>query len=84
MKPPMKKTTPPTRSRQSPKVTPAKPPVPGSMPLAAEDMHWKAKNALSTLKEAHQIKNDPHLMEHVKKHAAVEREALKKVIGRKG
>ena len=55
-----------------------------AMPAPAPDeMKWKAQDALSTLKRAHEIKNDPHLMSHVHKHAQSEKEALGKIIGRK-
>lgn len=54
-------------------VSPAMPP---------EDMKWRARHALDTLKEAHQIKNDPKLMDHVRAHAQNERAAISKVIGR--
>lgn len=57
-----------------------------TMPQAAmpeDEMKWKAQDALGTLKRAHEIKNDPHLMSHVHKHAQVEKEALGKIIGRK-
>ena len=57
-------------------------PVPGTM-HSADDMKWKAQDALGTLKRAHEIKNDPHLMHHVHKHAQSEKEALGKIIGRK-
>ena len=79
MKPPMKKTQPATKARQSPKATPAKPPTPGANHMPGDDMHWKAKEALGTLKRAHEIQQDPHLMAHVKTHAAMERDALKKI-----
>lgn len=79
MKPPMKNATAPTKTRVAPKVTPAKAPMPGSAHAVAEDMHWKAKDALGTLKRAHEIQQDPHLMSHVKQHAAMERDALKKI-----
>jgi hypothetical protein len=48
-----------------------------------DEMKWKAKDALDTLKRAHEIQNDPHLMSHVHKHAQGEKEALHKIIGRK-
>lgn len=53
--------------------------APVAMP---EDMKWKARHALDTLKEAHQIKNDSKLMEHVRAHAHNEKAAISKVIGR--
>lgn len=49
-----------------------------------EDMKWKAQDALNTLKRAHEIKNDPKMMEHVRNHAQQERAAITKVIGRGG
>lgn len=53
-------------------------------PMPHEDeMKYKAQDALHTLKRAHEIKNDPALMHHVKKHAAAERDALGKIIRRK-
>lgn len=54
-----------------------------AMPSHADEMKWKARDALGTLKQAHEIKNDPHLMAHVHKHAQSEKEALGKIIGRK-
>jgi hypothetical protein len=54
------------------------------MPAPMEDeMKYKAQDALHTLKRAHEIKSDPHLMAHVHKHAQSEKEALHKIIGRK-
>jgi hypothetical protein len=57
------------------------------MPMPAAPMHdemkWKAQDALRTLKDAHKIKQDPHLMAHVKVHAADEKKALASVIRRK-
>jgi len=46
------------------------------------DIKWQAQDALHTLKRAHEIKNDPKLMHHVREHAKVEKAALSKVIGR--
>lgn len=57
--------------------------VGAAVPMPMEDPDWRARDALSTLKRAEEIKQDPKLMEAVKKHAAVEREALSKVIRRK-
>lgn len=51
--------------------------------LEHDEMKYRAQDALGTLKRAHEIKNDPHLMAHVHKHAQVEKEALGKIIGRK-
>lgn len=82
MKPPMRKPTPATKTRAAPKKTPAPAPMPGVNHMA-DDMKWKAQDALSTLKRAHEIKNDPALMEHVKKHAATERDVLASVMRRK-
>lgn len=50
---------------------------------AADEMKYRAQDALGTLKRAHEIKQDPHLMAHVKKHAAVEKDALSKIMRRK-
>jgi hypothetical protein len=80
MKPPMKKPTPPTKKREAPKKTPA--PMPGAM-HSAEDMKYKAQDALHTLRRAEEIKADPHLMGHVKAHARDQRDHLNKVIRRK-
>lgn len=57
--------------------------VGAAAPMPFDDGDWKARDALSTLKRAEEIKQDPKLMAAVKKHAAVEREALSKVIRRK-
>lgn len=54
-----------------------------AMPAHDDEMKWKAQDALGTLKRAHEIKNDPHLMAHVHKHAQSEKEALGKIMGRK-
>ena len=83
MKPPMKKATPPTKARKSPANVPAPPPMAGSAHSTGEDMKYRAQDALHTLKRAHEIKSDPALMEHVRKHAATEREVLGKVMRRK-
>lgn len=76
MKAPMKKATPPTKK------SPAKVPVPGSMPMH-DDMKWKAQDALHTLHRAEEIKADKALMGHVKAHAKEQRAHLNKVIRRK-
>jgi hypothetical protein len=56
-----------------------------SRPVAvAPDTKWQAQDALHTLKRAHEIKNDPKLMHHVREHAKHEKAALAKVIGRGG
>lgn len=49
---------------------------------AASETNWEARDALHTLKRAHEIKQDPKLMHHVREHAKTERAALSKVIGR--
>lgn len=82
MKPPMKKAGPSTKKREAPAKKPAALPTPGAM-HTGEDMQYRARDALHTLKRAHEIQNDPALMAHVQKHAQAEREALKK-IARKG
>lgn len=82
MKAPMKKTTPPTKTRQSPAKMPAKAPMPGSAHMD-DEMKWKAQDALGTLRRAEEIKNDPHLMKHVHAHAHNERKHLTKIINRK-
>jgi hypothetical protein len=80
MKPPMKKPGPATKKREAPKNVPAALPVPGG---SHDEMKYRAQDALHTLKRAHEIQRDPALMKHVQAHAAMEREALKK-IARKG
>jgi hypothetical protein len=65
------------------KKPPAKNALMAAPAMPEEDMQWKARDALGTLKRAHEIRNDPHLMAHVQKHAAVEKEALSKIVGRK-
>lgn len=82
MKPPMKKAGAPTKKREAPAKTPARAPTPG-MNHMAEDMKYRAQDALHTLKRAHEIQQDPALMAHVTKHAQSERDILKK-IARKG
>lgn len=57
--------------------------APPAMPSHDDEMKWKAQDALGTLKRAHEIKNDPHLMAHVHKHAQSEKEALSKIMRRK-
>jgi hypothetical protein len=71
-KPPAKKSA-PAKSKPAP--------APVAMP---DEMKWQAKDALHTLKRAHEIKNDPKLMHHVREHAKSERAAITKVIGRGG
>lgn len=80
MKPPAKKSTPPTKVRQSPKKTPAA--APGAV-HTQEDMKYRAQDALHTLRRADEIKGDPALMHHVKQHAKEQRDHLNKVIRRK-
>ncbi len=65
---------------------PAKASKSKSAPVAATspDMKWEARDALHTLKRAHEIKSDPKLMHHVREHAKTERAAITKVIGRGG
>lgn len=82
MKPPMKKAGPPTKKREAPKKTPMAMPMTG-MNHMADEMKYKAQDALHTLKRAHEIQQDPALMKHVQTHAANERDALKK-FARKG
>jgi hypothetical protein len=60
----------------------AKAPAKGSGKSTGIDP-WQAQDALHTLKRAHEIKNDPKLMHHVREHAKKDRAALTKVIGRK-
>lgn len=84
MKPPMKKPTPQTKARKSPAKAPSTAPMPGlAQTSRADEMKWKAQDALSTLKRAHEIERDPELMKHVSHQAGIERDALKK-IARKG
>ena len=52
-------------------------------PSHDDEMKWKARDAVDTLKRAHEIKNDSHLMSYVHKHAQAEKEALGKIIRRK-
>lgn len=82
MKPP-KNATPATRKREAPKKTPAKAPMPGMAHMGAEDMKYRAQDALHTLRRADEIKSDPALMHHVKAHAKEQRDHLNKVIRRK-
>lgn len=78
-KPPTKKAAPAKAKAK------AKAAVAVGAPIATpDDMKWKARHALQTLKEAHEIKNDPKLMDHVRAHAQNERAAISKVIGRGG
>ena len=59
-------------------------PAPAVMPGHDPDMmKYRARDALDTLKRAHEIKSDPGLMHHVKQHAKEERNTLAKVIRRK-
>lgn len=82
MKPPMKKPTGATKAREAPKKTPAAAPMPGASHMG-DEMHHRARGAMHTLKEAHMIRQDPELMEHVKRHAMEEKNALSKIIRRK-
>lgn len=68
---------------KQPKKADPKPTAPGPGSVAAEDMRWKAHDALQTLKRAHEIKKDPALMTHVKHHAKAERATLASVMRRK-
>lgn len=54
-----------------------------AIPDHAEDMKYRAQDALHTLRRADEIKSDPALMAHVKRHAMEQREHLNKVIRRK-
>lgn len=84
MKSPMKRPTPATKKRETPAKTPAKAPMPGpAMPMHDPDMmKHRAQDALHTLRRADEIKADPALMAHVKKHAMEQRDHLNKVIRR--
>jgi len=56
-----------------------------AQPMPAHDpdmMKYRARDAIDTLKRAEEIKGDPHLMAHVKKHAIEQRNHLTKVIRR--
>jgi hypothetical protein len=75
----MKKTGSATKTRKAPAKTPAPAPHPG----IAEDMKYKAQDALHTLRRAEEIKADPQLMAHVKNHAKEQRDHLNRVIRRK-
>lgn len=63
MKAPVKKATPPTKARKSPAKTPAAAPTPGLGHSTGDDMKYKAQDALHTLKRAHEIKQDPTLID---------------------
>lgn len=78
MKAPMKKAP---AKRPSKKVATDMP-----MPVGisrSDEMNYRAKDALHTLKRAQEIQQDPALMAQVQKHAESERDLLKK-IARKG
>lgn len=77
MKASMKKGTPPTKARKTPEAAPR------AGTNHPDEMKYRAEDALRTLTRAHEIKNDPALMEHVKKFAANQRDMLGKVIRRK-
>lgn len=68
------------------RAAPKKSAAPAAMPQPAthdpDMMKYRARDALDTLKRAEDIKKDPHLMAHVKKHAVEERNHLTKVIRR--
>ena len=81
MKPPMKKMTPPTKTRKAPVKMPAATPMPG-IAHAPDAMKYRARDAIDTLKRAEEIKADPHLMSHVKAHAVEQRNHLTRVIRR--
>jgi hypothetical protein len=68
----------PTIKRKAPEKKPANLPVPGKEHRTAEEMRFKAQDALHTLKRGHEIMQDPDLMMHVRHHARMERDALKK------
>jgi hypothetical protein len=76
MKSPMKRAAP--RKASAKRKSPSKVAETAS-PVMHEDMKYRAQDALHTLKRAHEIQQDPQLMGHVKKHAANEREILKKI-----
>lgn len=68
------------------KTAPKKASAPAAVPMSmhsAEDMKYRAQDALHTLKRAHEIKSDPHLMKHVKEHAKTEKKVLSSVMRRK-
>lgn len=50
-----------------------------SAPVAYDDMKYRARDALSTLTRAEEIKRDKSLMPHVKKEARLQAKALAKV-----
>jgi hypothetical protein len=67
------------------RAAPKKSSAPAAVPMTAHDpdmMKYRARDAIDTLKRAEEIKNDPHLMSHVKKHAIEQRNHLTKVIRR--
>lgn len=86
MKSPMKKPMPATKKHEaSKKAPPAKAPAPGAghMPMVHEEMKYKAQDALHTLRRAHEIQQDPHLMKHVQEHAKEQRGHLNRIIRKK-
>lgn len=67
------------------KAAPRKASAPVAVPMPAHDpdmMKYRARDAIDTLKRAEEIKADPQLMAHVKKHAIEQRNHLTKVIRR--
>ena len=80
MKPPMHKPGPATKKREAPAKKPTPAPTPG---MNHDEMKFRAQDALHTLKRAHEIQQDPGLMAHVQKHAASERDMLKKFARKK-
>lgn len=79
MKPKPLKATPKAKARQAPPRRPAKPSPPAPAARGSEEMKFRAQDALHTLKRAHEIQQDPHLMAHVQTHAQRERDILKKI-----
>jgi hypothetical protein len=77
MKSPMKRAAP--RKASAKRKPPSKVTALAVSPAHEEDMQYRAKDALHTLKRAHEIQQDPKLMGHVKQHAANERDILKKI-----
>lgn len=43
---------------------------------------WECEDAIRTLTRAEEIKKDPRLMSHVRKHAAEQQKTLAKVVGK--
>lgn len=61
----------------------AKKPVATKPAVLPDEARFEAQAALHTLKRAHEIRQNPKLMHHVREHAKHEKAALSKVIGRK-